>query len=110
MLAPIALFSLAIFTLEAYTGWYLIIGFIVFGLSYGQNAAINPGRFEPEFQYSGSALATNLSWIFGASFAPLAALWLTVTFGLWSVALYLLSGVAVSILSLLVAARKKVEA
>ena len=109
MLVPIALFSLAVFTLESYTGWYLIIGFVIFGLSYGQTASINPGRFEREFQYSGSALATNLSWIFGASFAPLAALALTAAFGLWSVALYLLSGVVVSMFSLLAEARTKAD-
>ena len=110
MLAPIALFSIAVFTLDSYTGWYLIVGFVLFGLSYGQTAAINPGRFEPEFQYSGSALATNLSWIFGAAFTPLAALFVTVTFGLWSVALLQLSGVLVSMLSLLAAARNKADA
>ena len=109
MLVPIALFALGVFVLESHPVWYLLVGFALFGFSYGQTAAINPGRFEPEFQYSGSALATNLAWIFGAAFAPFAALWLTVTFGLWTVALYLLSGVLVSTLSLIAAARMKAE-
>lgn len=107
VLVPIALFSLSVFTLETHGLWFLVIGFALFGLSYGQTAALNPGRFEPEFQYSGSALSTNLAWIFGAAFAPLAALALTATFGLWSVSLYLLSGVLVSGLSLFAEARAK---
>ena len=110
MLLPMALFALAVFILDSHPAWYLLVGFTLFGLSYGQTASINPGRFEPEFQYSGSALATNLSWIFGASFAPFAALLLAVTFGLWSVALYLLSGVAVSLVNLLAVARGKADA
>ncbi len=109
VLVPIALFSFSIFTLETHGPWFIIIGFALFGLSYGQTAAINPGRFEPEFQYSGSALSTNLAWIFGAAFAPLCALALTELFGLWSVAFYLLSGVLVSMLSLMAEKKAKVD-
>ncbi len=105
----VALFSLAVSTLETNSGWFIIVGFALFGLGYGQAAAITPGRFLPEFQYSGSALATNLSWIFGAAFAPLAALAFTNTLGLWSVAIYLLSGVVVSVISLVAVGRDKMH-
>ncbi|MEO1798659.1 MAG: MFS transporter [Pseudomonadota bacterium] len=92
----IVLLCLTITTLDTAPAVYMILGFILLGFSYGQASSIVPGRFPPRFRYSGSALATNLSWIFGAAFAPLAGLGLTWAFGLWAASLYLLSGVLVT--------------
>ena len=49
---------------------------------------------EPQYRYTGAAIVSNSAWFLGAGFAPLVALFLASQFGLWSVGLYLLSGVA----------------
>ncbi len=94
-------------TLDTMPSVYIILGFLVFGLSYGQSSSIVPNRFSPETRYSGSALATNLSWIIGAAFAPFVGLFLVSTFGLWAAALYLVSGVIVTLASLVLLQRSK---
>lgn len=92
----IALLCLTIPTLQSYPSIYIILGFVLLGLAHGQSSAIAPARFKPEYRFSGSAISTNLSWIFGAAFAPLVGLALTSTFGLGASALYLLSGAMVT--------------
>ena len=91
---------LSIATLETSPSIYILLGFVVLGLSYGQSSSIVPNRFKPEFQYSGTAMATNLSWLVGAAFAPLTGLYLAAQFGLWAAALYLLSGVVITLAAL----------
>ncbi|WP_394155149.1 MFS transporter [Loktanella salsilacus] len=98
---------LTIGTLDTTPSIYIILGFLVFGLSYGQSSSIVPNRFSAETRYSGSALATNLSWIIGAAFAPFVGLFLVSTFGLWAAALYLVSGVIVTLISLALLQRSK---
>lgn len=94
--ALIPILCLTIYTLDSYPWIYIIFGFIVLGLAYGQSSSIVPRRFPAEFRYSGSALSTNLSWIFGAAFAPVIGMFLAAYVGLWASALYLLSGAAVT--------------
>jgi len=96
----IVLLAATIGTLENHPHIYILLGFVVLGLSYGQSSSIVPNRFRPEFRYSGAALSTNLSWILGAAFAPFLGLLLAATFGLWASALYMLSGAAVTAASL----------
>ena len=93
-------------TLDATPSVYIVLGFIVFGLSYGQSSSIVPNRFSPETRYSGSAFATNLSWIIGAAFAPFVGLFLASTLGLWAAALYLVSGVVVTLAALALLQRR----
>ena len=100
------LLCLSIGTLNDNPAVYIVAGFIVFGLSYGQSSSIVPNRFSPDCRYSGSALATNLSWIFGAAFAPLVGLFLASTFGLWAATLYLISGVLVTLTTLFILQRQ----
>lgn len=76
---------------------FTLFGFLLLGLSYGQASSILPNRFEKKYRYTAAALSTNLSWIFGAAFAPLVALWLSQTYGLASAGLYLLSGALVTL-------------
>ncbi|MEM8699011.1 MAG: MFS transporter, partial [Pseudomonadota bacterium] len=92
----IPLLCLTISTLDANPWIYIICGFVLLGLAFGQSSSIAPARFEPEYRFSGGAVSTNLSWIFGAAFAPLVGLALTAQFGLGASALYLLSGAAVT--------------
>ena len=76
------------------------MGFGLLGLSYGQAAGIVTSNFERRFRYTGAALTTDFGWLFGAAFAPLVALGLSSLFGLAAVSLYLLSGVAGTLIAL----------
>lgn len=98
--ALIVVLSAMIGTLASAPAVFILFGFVVLGLAYGQAGAIVPNRFPPRFRYSGSAMATNLSWIIGAAFAPLVGLGLTAAFGLWAAGLYLLSGALVTFYAL----------
>ncbi|WP_424926753.1 MFS transporter [Amaricoccus tamworthensis] len=100
---------LTITTVESAPAIYIIFGFIVLGLSYGQSSSIVPNRFRPEYRYSGSALATNLSWLFGAAFAPLVGLFLAWQFGLWATTIYLMSGVVMTLLALVMLQKRKAQ-
>jgi MFS family permease len=71
---------------------FIVIGFILLGLSYGQVAGALTASFEPRHRYTGAALTSDLAWLIGAGFAPLVALGLSAYFGLGYVSLYLLSG------------------
>ena len=73
---------------------FILLGFILLGLSYGQAAGATNASFEPKYRYTGAALTSDLAWLIGAGFAPLVALGLSANFGLGYVSLYLLSGAA----------------
>lgn len=71
---------------------YVIIGFGLLGLAYGQAAGAVASSFKPQYRYTGAALTSDFAWLIGAGFAPLVALTLSSSFGLAWVGLYLLSG------------------
>ena len=73
---------------------FVLIGFTLLGLSYGQSAGALNASFDPRYRYTGAALTSDFAWLIGAGFAPLAALGLSAYFGLGYVSLYLLSGAA----------------
>ncbi len=98
--ALILVLSATIGTVETNPAVFVVFGFIVLGLSYGQSSSIIPNRFRPEYRYSGAAMSTNLSWILGAAFAPFVGLLLASTFGLWAAALYMISGALVTVVAL----------
>ena len=79
---------------------FLLIGFGLLGLSHGQAAGAVASAFDNRDRYTGSALTSDLAWLFGAGFAPLAALLLTARFGVGSIGLYLLSGVLCTLVAL----------
>jgi MFS family permease len=79
---------------------FILVGFVLLGLSYGQAAGSVTANFLPRFRYTGAALTADLAWLIGAAFAPLVALGLSARFGLVSVSLYLLSGAACTLLAL----------
>jgi MFS family permease len=79
---------------------FILIGFSLLGLSYGQAAGAMNASFEPKFRYTGAALTSDLAWLIGAGFAPLVALGLSANFGLGYVSLYLLSGAACTLAAL----------
>ncbi|RST49127.1 MFS transporter [Variovorax sp. DXTD-1] len=71
---------------------FILLGFVLLGLSYGQAAGAVTSNFEPKYRYTGAALTADLAWLIGAAFAPLVALGLSANFGLAYVSVYLLSG------------------
>lgn len=72
---------------------YMLSGFVLLGLAFGQASGVVNSSFSPHHRYTGAAIVANSAWFIGAGFAPLVALFLASRFGLWSVGLYLLSGV-----------------
>jgi MFS family permease len=73
---------------------FVLVGFTLLGLSYGQAAGALNASFDPRYRYTGAALTSDVAWLIGAGFAPLVALGLAAYFGLAYVSLYLLSGAA----------------
>ena len=64
---------------------YMILGFILLGLAFGQSSGAVNSSFPMAYRYTGAALTSDLAWLLGAGFAPLVALVLSTHFGLWSV-------------------------
>ncbi len=79
---------------------YMILGFVLLGISFGQSSGVINSAFSPQRRYTGAALTSDLAWLIGAGFAPLAALILSIHFGLLSVGGYLLSGAACTLAAL----------
>ncbi|WP_449254046.1 MFS transporter [Brevundimonas naejangsanensis] len=79
---------------------YMILGFILLGLSFGQASGAIASSFSLKNRYTASALTSDLAWLFGAGFAPLAALALSGRFGLVAGGAYLLSGAICTLLAL----------
>ncbi|MGO4307155.1 MFS transporter [Cupriavidus sp. RAF12] len=79
---------------------FILVGFALLGLSYGQSAGVVTSNFERRYRYTGAALTTDFGWLFGAAFAPLVALGLSSQFGLGAVSVYLLSGVVGTLVAL----------
>jgi MFS family permease len=71
---------------------FIIVGFILLGLSYGQSSGTVTSNFSAHYRYTGAALSTDMAWLIGAAFAPLVALGVSARFGLVALGAYLLSG------------------
>jgi MFS family permease len=102
--ALIALFSGFVPTLMdggvAGQNTFILVGFFLLGMSYGQAAGAVTSNFLSEYRYTGAALTSDLAWLVGAAFAPLVALGLAANYGLGYVSLYLLSGAVGSLAAL----------
>jgi len=79
---------------------FILIGFVLLGLSYGQASGTVTANFIQRYRYTGAALTTDMAWLIGAAFAPLVALGLSARFGLVAVSIYLLSGTVCTLLAL----------
>ncbi len=71
---------------------FMVSGFLLLGFSFGQSSGALSSNFDPRHRYTGSALTSDLAWLFGAGFAPMVALWLSSQYGLIAAGGYLLSG------------------
>lgn len=102
--ALIAVFSAFVPTLidggETGQDIFILVGFGLLGLSYGQAAGAVTANFQSKYRYTGAALTSDLAWLVGAAFAPVVALGLSANFGLGYVSLYLLSGAVGSLAAL----------
>lgn len=85
---------------------FMVLGFILLGLSFGQSSGVVASSFSRHHRYTGSAITSDLAWMFGAGFAPLAALLLAGNFGLIAAGAYLLSGAACTLLALWIDRRR----
>jgi len=81
---------------------FILLGFILLGLSYGQAAGTVTANFSSRYRYTGAALTSDFAWLVGAAFAPMIALWLSANFGLAYLGLYLLSGALCTLGALLI--------
>ena len=79
---------------------YMISGFIILGLSFGQCSGAVASNFPTRYRYTGSALVSDLAWLFGAGLSPFVALYLTEHLGLIAAGGYLLSGALCTLLAL----------
>lgn len=84
---------------------FVLFGFGLLGLCFGQSGGTLPHRFEREYRFTGVALSTDLGWLFGAAFAPIIAISLTVWLGVEYAGYYLLSGVVATLIALYIADR-----
>jgi MFS family permease len=89
---------------------YMILGFALLGLSFGQAAGAVSSNFSSRYRYTGAALTSDLAWLVGAGFAPLVALALSSRFGLISSGAYLLSGAVCTLAALLINQRLEADA
>ena len=79
---------------------FILVGFTLLGLSYGQASGTVTANFTRRFRYTGAALTSDMAWLVGAAFAPVVALGLSARFGLVAVSIYLLSGTACTLIAL----------
>ena len=61
---------------------FVLSGFALLGLAFGQASGVVAASFPMHYRYTGSALTSDLAWLFGAGFAPWVALALSSRFGL----------------------------
>jgi MFS family permease len=79
---------------------FMASGYILLGLAFGQASGAVASNFPKQYRYTGSALTSDLAWLFGAGFAPWVALALSSRFGLGFGGVYLLSGALATLVAL----------
>lgn len=89
---------------------FMMLGFVLLGLSFGQASGSVAYKFSQQYRYTASALTSDLAWLFGAGFAPLAALLLATHFGLLASGGYLLSGALCTLVALAISGGQHTKA
>jgi len=89
---------------------FILVGFALLGLSYGQAAGAVTANFHSKYRYTGAALTSDLAWLVGAGFAPLVALALSSRFGLIASGGYLLFGAICTLAALIINKRLETDA
>lgn len=88
---------------------YIVLGFVLLGLSFGQSSGVIASLFGKKNRYTASALVASLSWMFGAGFAPLTVLSMSSVLGLWAAGVYLGSGVICTVIAIQTSRRGQME-
>ena len=81
---------------------FLAIGMTIMGLTFGPMSAVLPELFPTNVRYTGSGISYNVSSILGAAVAPFIATWISSSYGVASVGLYLFVAGSLSFVALLV--------
>jgi MFS family permease len=87
---------------EAGEWTFMITGFVLLGLSFGQSSGAVAASFPTAYRYTASHLTSDMAWLFGAGFAPLVALLISVKYGLMFAGAYLLSGAVCTLVALMI--------
>lgn len=97
--------SASVWAVEA----FLIIGFILMGITFGPMGAFLPEMFPTNVRYTGSAIAYNVSSILGAALAPIiaVALWRAAGGSTWLVGVYLAIASILTLISLILTKETK---
>jgi MFS family permease len=85
---------------------FMASGYVLLGLAFGQASGAVAANFPMQYRYTGSALTSDMAWLFGAGFAPWVALALSSKFGLGFGGVYLLSGAVATLIALFFNKRK----
>lgn len=88
---------------------FILVGFLLLGLSYGQASGTVTSNFSSRYRYTGAALTNDFAWLIGAAFAPVVALGLSAHFGLAYLGVYLLSGAVCTLGALLLNRKLETE-
>lgn len=88
---------------------FLIVGFILMGITFGPMGALLPEMFPTNVRYTGSAIAYNVSSILGAALAPIiaVALWNAAGGSTWMVGVYLAAASVLTLISLILTKETK---
>ncbi len=81
---------------------FLIIGMTLMGFTFGPMSAVLPELFPTNVRYTGSGISYNSASILGAAVAPFIATWLSTTYGVGWVGLYLFCAATLSLIALLI--------
>ncbi|NBI40976.1 MFS transporter [[Haemophilus] felis] len=87
--------------------WFLAIGFILQGLTFGPMAVFLPELFPTEVRYSGAALSYTIAGIVGGSVFTIFSVKLNASYGLISVGAYLAAFCLITCLALLLVKETK---
>lgn len=81
---------------------FLVIGMTLMGFTFGPMSAVLPELFPTNVRYTGSGISYNSASILGAAVAPFIATWLSTTYGVGWVGLYLFAAATLSLIALLI--------
>lgn len=81
---------------------FMASGYVLLGLAFGQASGAVAANFPLQYRYTGSALTSDMAWLFGAGFAPWVALEFSSRFGLGFAGVYLLSGAIATLIALFI--------
>ena len=81
---------------------FMGFGYVLLGFAFGQASGAVAANFPIQYRYTGSALTSDMAWLFGAGFAPWVALALSSKLGLKFAGAYLLSGAVATLVALFV--------